>query len=490
MLISGIATIGAFLLLGLGATKESKAALYSLAGLFFGVVALYLHVSAYQSVVSATAALSAEIGIGFFLLSGMLTKHGKPARSFFYFGTISLIIAVLLFGWKKLSGDAVLPSTVSTFLVELGPDDTIDELETVLSLFDATAEKAFPRIQLEDDQDLSQVYIVSGTPALVDQLRLDTENVDHIELNFEVSLDDPVVAESDFSSDQKILENDPLVSKQWGLSAIRGHEAHAILEKLTPVRKARVAILDTGVDAGHEDVSEAFSSSPATSDLHGHGSHCAGLAGAHTNNGIGIASLNWEGRFVEVLSYQALNETGTGTIEMISQAILDATRDNADVISMSLGAKAETPKVIKDAIHFAMKRDVIVIASAGNTNEDAADHMPSNVEGVIVVSAVDENLRKASFSNTNMSLSRAITAPGVNMLSLKAGGGYVNMSGTSMSTPVVSGLVGIMRSLNPKISDSEVFSILESTGKKVKDSSKIGKLIDAEASIQAVLSGS
>jgi len=134
-----------------------------------------------------------------------------------------------------------------------------------------------------------------------------------------------------------------------------------------------------------------------------------------------------------------------------------------------------------------MERNVIVVASAGNANEDAIDHMPSNVEGVIVVSAIDRDLNKARFSNTNTSLSRPITAPGVDILSLKTGGGYATMSGTSMSTPVVSGIIGMMRALNPDISDEDVWKILEETSRPVRHSAQIGNLVDAEAAIQRVL---
>ena len=492
MFTSGIATVGAFLLIGLGATRESKGALYTLSGFLLMACALYLHTQAYTGVLTATAAISAEIGVGFFVLAGLLSRHRKQARPFFYFGSIALLVAVVLFGWMQVTSDRTL-NTPQTLLVELGPDDSISELHQTLTEHGATTEKAFPAFDLNMDQDLAQVYIVSVSASrlasLIDALKEDGENVDHVELNFDVSLQDPIAASSDRDQRHDVLEDDPLVANQWGLDAIQGHQAHALLKDLSPERKARVAILDTGVDAGHEDVAGTFAASPATADPHGHGSHCAGLAGAVTNNGIGIASLNWEGRFVEISSYQALNESGIGMIEMISQAILDATRDDADVISMSLGAKADTPKVIRDAIGFARRNNTIVLASAGNANEDAADHMPSNVEGVIVVSAVDEKLEKASFSNTNMSLSRPITAPGVNMLSLKTGGGYVPMSGTSMSTPLVAGLVGIMRALNPDITEDAVYNILSRTGKNVKDSARIGKLIDAEASIQSVLSG-
>ncbi len=492
MLLSGMATIGAFLLLGLGAKSEKQSPLFIIGGFAAFALAIYWHVLNYSFLLPATAAISGEIGIGFLLLAGMLSKQQKPARSYFFLGAVSLGIAVFLLVGIKFTSQIDASEKV-TYLVELGPDDTIEEITSLISQHRATAERAFPSIELSEDEDLSQVYLVyvsaSNANALVDGLRADVENVDNVELNFNVSLDEPTSPSNETSFEDTILENDPLASSQWALNAINGHAAHAVLKDISPVRKARVAILDTGVDASHEDVAQTFSGSPAVTDLHGHGSHCAGIAGAFTNNGIGMASLNWEGRFIDIMGYQALNKQGTGSIEMISQAIIDATKDHADVISMSLGAKAETPKVIKDAIAYARKNRVIVIASAGNSNEDAIDHMPSSVEGVIVVSAVDENLRKAKFSNTNMSLKRPITAPGVNILSLKTGGGYVQMSGTSMSTPVVSGLVGIMRALNPDISEDEVYSILEGTGQKVKESNKIGKLIDSNAAIEAVLKG-
>jgi len=500
MLLSGIATLSAFLLIGLGAQAERKGPLFMLSGFAVFALAVYWHVIGYTSLLGATAAISAEIGIGFWILAGMLSGQKKPARPYFYLGAVSLSLAVLLLVGGKISA---LPDNVqdlelaqegvglSSFLVELGPDDTIEEVTDLLNQFDAIQERAFPSVALSEDEDLSQIYLVfarsEAVAPLMAALQLDVENVDHVEVNFDVHLDEPEAESVSKATNETILENDPLASSQWALDAIDGHRAHEFLKDLSPVRKARVAILDTGVDSAHEDVSGAFLASPARTDVHGHGSHCAGVAGAITNNAVGIASLNWEGRFVEILGYQALNEMGTGSIEMISQAIIDATKDKADVISMSLGAKAETPKVISDAIEYAQRHNVIVIASAGNANEDAKDHMPSSVEGVIVVSAVDEQLNKASFSNMNTSLKRPITAPGVNILSLKAGGGYVQMSGTSMSTPLVSGLVGIMRSLNPDISEGDVYDILESTGKRVKDSDSIGKLIDANAAIQAAM---
>jgi thermitase len=492
MLLTGILTIGAFLLIARGATKSERSPLMMAIGVTLLVVSAIGHIFAYSTLYSAVTALTAEVGVGLYFVAGFLARRKRPARPIFFVGSISLIASVLLLGVGNLffSDNQSQSTGETTLLVELGPDDLIEELSDVLTEFDATAERAFPNFTLSMDDDLAQVYIVSVPTANLKSLRhslnLDEENVDHVELNETVSLYDPIVGESSSFDGETVAENDPLVNKQWALDAIEAHKAHEYLKDVQPVRKAKVAILDTGVDGKHEDIRSIFASSPGSVDIHGHGSHCAGIAGAVTNNSLGMASLNWEGRFLDVYGYKALNDQGMGTLESISQAVLDATRDGADVISMSLGGKSPVaPKTISDAIEYAIENGVIVIVSAGNSNEDAKYHMPSNVEGVIVVSAVDESLRKASFSNTNNTLARPITAPGVNILSLKPGGSYVEMSGTSMSTPIVSGLAGIMRSLNPDLSVADAYSILKDTGKTVKDSRTIGVMVNAHAAIES-----
>lgn len=491
MMWIGALTLTAFLVLGRAATKRPRSAPLMAFGLLLFVVSGIFHVAQFEATVDFSAAVATELGIGSWLLAGMLSRHRQQAKPWFFIGGVALTISVALLAFGRISESV----QSSEWLLELGPDDSIEEVSDVLDRYDIRFERAFPTVDLAASEDLAQVWILRGQKRDLEKvtriLAVDTENVDHLEANLTLQfLDDVDLASPVISRSASILENDPLANEQWGLDAIRGHEAHAQLRDASPARKARVAVLDTGVDGVHEDLGGIFERSPASVDRHGHGSHVAGLAGAATNNGVGIASLNWEGRFVEVSGYQALADNGSGSLEQIAQAIVDATQDGVDVISMSLGARVPTaPKIISDAVAFAVANNVIVLASAGNANEDAKDHIPSNVPGVIVVSAVDENLRKATFSNTNTSLSWPITAPGVNMLSLKASGGYVQMSGTSMSTPVVSGLVGVMRSFQPDLTAQEAYDILASTGRSVKDSKSIGKLIDADAAISAVRTG-
>ncbi len=421
----------------------------------------------------------------------LVARKPQPgARPFFLLGVLSLALAGVLYVGSRAIGAFMQGEAVSV-LVELGPDDHVGEIAPVLERFGAAAEQAFPTIDLAVDEDLAQVLLVRvnkrKASRLMAALRADAENVDFVEVNALVEL--PPVAEgrAAIGAERSYLENDPRVSEQWALESIRGHEAHALLRDMQPIRKARVAILDTGVQGDHEDLTSVLSTTGA-SDVHGHGTHCAGIAGAATNNGLGVASLNWDGRFIALQSFEALGDAGRGTLEQIAQAIIDATQSEVDVISMSLGSVAPVqPRVLVTAIGFALRNDVIVAASAGNNNEDAANHFPSNIEGVIAVAAVDQNLDKAKFSNTIAGLSRPLAAPGVDILSAYVDGDYKLLSGTSMATPVVTGLLGIMRSIHPSLTAADAYGILHDTGTEVEATPMVGRVINAETAIRATL---
>ncbi len=520
-----ITIIGA-VLLGYGTLRKSRrAALLTLGGFLAIVASFPIHLSVAHSFFVGSGSFFVSTGVGLVLLSLVATRnsqHEKGRRQFLVLATAALVVGLALrvlgvaFGAndaevgnanieqiesEEASGISILQNAddldgsaqevSESILVELGPDDTIDEILPLIEEYGGSAERAFPSLSLEQDEDLAQVFIVSGIKKdlllkFIDFLRKQIEDVDNVEINVTIELDDPIGSDGEYSAATGLLANDPLADQQWSMQVARVDAAHALLADIKPVRKAIVAILDTGVDARHEDISPTFlSESPATTDAHGHGTHCAGIAGASTNNGKGMASLNWEGAFVEISSYAALGASGMGTVETMAQAIIDATTDGADVISMSLGEFSLFPvKVVTDAVMFAQERGVIVIAAAGNSNQDAKMHIPSNIDGVIAVSAVDEKNRKASFSNTNMSLARPIAAPGVNIMSLEPNGKYGKKSGTSMATPLVAGLVGVMRAINPELTAEQIYKILEGTGKAGVDSKRVGNTIQSDAAIR------
>ncbi len=487
-------TIAGFALIGWEASARKRNPLLMVVGIGVVVYAVVSTMMGGRGFLASASSASMSLGAGFLAAAAIMIARKIAAVGLVSAGAIMLVVAGVLKAVTYFLGFSGidLVDGQATYLMELGPDDSIREVEPILGRHDISFERAFPTVSLEVDEDLAQVYILAGSASSFDEalaeLRADTENVDVVELNKSVALE-PVELTVDAESEAgQFLANDPLVDQQWAASEINYNEVYQLLADVEPTRKAIVAILDTGVDANHEDLATVFGESDATADQNGHGTHCAGIAGAATNNEKGIASLNWNGEFVEVTSYQALNGSGIGTAEMIAQSIIDATMDGADVISLSLGDYAPiAPKVVTDAVELAISNGAVVLAAAGNSNRDASKHMPSNIKDVISVAAVGPGLKKAPFSNTNSKLARPIAAPGVNILSLEPGGKYGKKSGTSMATPMVAGLVGVMRAINPNLTAEDIYTALRETGMEGVDIEKTGRTIHPRKAIEFAL---
>ncbi|MEM9664938.1 MAG: S8 family serine peptidase [Bacteroidota bacterium] len=500
-MLASLVVVLAFLLLAWEASSRPRRPLLAVLGLVLVAVAAVLRFGAEATLIDSAIGFLRSLSVGL-LVGGVVMglRHprarGRHAAPFLALALVAFL-GSLAFSALRPSTEVVPTGTLApqqaALLVELGPDDEISELTPLLTQYEATAERAFPSVALTDDADLAQVYLIAAPAEQLDALRArlhaDTENVDATAWNQRLQLLDPLPnPETGAVLNVEARANDPYAAEQWALEAIGGHAVHAMLQGLTPVRKARVAILDTGVDAAHPDLAAAFGESPGRTDPQGHGTHCAGLAAAVANNGTGIASLNWEGRFIELLSFQAIHAFGGGTIEQIAQAVIDASQAEADVISMSLGDYVNTPpKVLTDAVAYAQRRGSIIVASAGNDRMDARTHIPSNLDGVIAVAALDANLRRARFSNSTTSLERPLSAPGVDVLSLTPGGTYRRMSGTSMATPLVAGLLGVLRALDPALSADDAYALLAATGQATADEAAVGPFLDAEAAVQALL---
>lgn len=446
-----------------------------------------------------------DFGIGMIIDAGYLSYKKHNARLFWVPGVLALIISSFIFLFATLIervGDGLRRPRPddAQLLLELGPDDDISELDCVLRRYSATYTRAFENIDAktdyhlsgQDERNLSQYYLIyvdpHYAPVLRDALAHDHENVDQIAPNGSVSLIEPLSATgSATTAAGAFVANDPQLQAQWFAEGLDYNGAHQLLKNNKPRRKAKVAIVDTGVEGGHEDLSPVYGGGKSREDKHGHGTHCAGLASAATNNRIGIGSLNWDSRYLELRGYPALNERGFGTDRSVAQAVIDAANDGADVISMSLGGYGKTSKAQADAIRYALRKQAIVVVAAGNDNSDARDYSPASMPGVIVVSAVDPNWNKASFSNTNMSLDMPIAAPGVDILSSIPGSRYQRFNGTSMATPIVAGLVGVLRAFDPSLSPQQAHELLKRSGREVNDSYRVGRVIQPAAAIGAVV---
>ncbi|MNR82184.1 Intracellular serine protease [compost metagenome] len=262
---------------------------------------------------------------------------------------------------------------------------------------------------------------------------------------------------------------------QWGLDMIKAPTAWDTTEG----NGVLVAVIDTGVDPNHEDLSANLDMSKAANfveagktpfDDFGHGTHVAGIIGAVANNNVGIAGVAPK---VKLMPIRVLGVDG-GTTAALIQGIDHAIAKGAKVINLSLGS-SQASRAEQEAINRAIARKVTVIAAAGNEALSGNPlNYPAALTGVISVGALGRLpvngqmlLARAEYSCFNPYV--AIAAPGSDILSTvpsqlgnapSRGGAYAYASGTSMAAPMVSGVAALILSRHPDYSPAQVLTAL------------------------------
>lgn len=215
-----------------------------------------------------------------------------------------------------------------------------------------------------------------------------------------------------------------------------------------------VYILDTAGFSDHLDLKENliggkdFTNSQTKNDLNGHGTHCAGIVAASINESgmIGVAPK------AKIFLVKVLSDNGSGSMKNIEDGLqfcIDSLKgDNpAHIISMSLGGSGPMGKKIEKLIEQLYELNIPVICAAGNSGREGINY-PGKYKNTIAVGAYDENGRLANFSTTGKELD--FVAPGVEIYSTWINNSYASISGTSMATPFVAGIVALMLSKHKK----------------------------------------
>jgi thermitase len=311
---------------------------------------------------------------------------------------------------------------------------------------------------------------------------------------------------SPFTDFTAAIPDDQKFGQLWGLrntgsnepkgtAGVEGSDVNALNAwDITKGSKAvLIAVIDTGVDYNHPDLKEniwtnekELNGKPGVDDdgngyiddIHGydfanndsdpmdgndHGTHCSGTIGAIHNNQVGVAGVMGD---VSIVAVKFLGDDGSGSLEAAVKAIDYATTLNVDLMSNSWGGGGRSQSLL-DAIQRASDKGIIFTAAAGNSssNNDASPSYPASYEtpNMVAVAATTAQNGLASFSSYGRT-SVHIGAPGHNILSTIPGGKYDVFSGTSMATPHVSGVLGLLLAKEGRMPHSVMRERLTMTG--------------------------
>ncbi|HEX2021763.1 MAG TPA: S8 family serine peptidase, partial [Candidatus Thermoplasmatota archaeon] len=287
-------------------------------------------------------------------------------------------------------------------------------------------------------------------------------------------------AKPDTRAEASYVPNDPLYGAQWGAPAIG---MPAAWNATRGGHDRMVAVLDTGVNVTHPDlaanvcvVGPDYPEGDADPDDHfGHGTHVAGTIAAAINSSVGVAGM----ADACLMAVKVLGDGGSGSFADVASGIVWAVDHGANVVSMSLGGcpGCDPGSPVTEAVAYAAAQDVLVVAAAGNAYCAPVSYPAGYPEVVAVAALAPPGNERASFSSCGDKVE--VAAPGAGVVStvptsgyLADPSGYMNLSGTSMATPHVSGVAALLWHHNLSLTSADVRCILAQTADDLLDAAE------------------
>ena len=348
-------------------------------------------------------------------------------------------------------------SITNHLLIRFQPETTDQERQAVLATLDVTPVRWLPQANVvEARMNQPEGVFAAGAMDTV------APYVDYVEPDVEVVGD--------------LAPNDPafaVASQVYGQEMV---EAPRAWDMSTGSPDTIIAILDSGINPDHPEFAgkllpgyDAINDDDEPTDDHGHGTHVSGIAAAALNNEQGSAGICPQCR---ILPVKVLDSGNKGTWGTVAAGIYFAVDHGARVINLSLGATVSS-HTLEDAVAYAEAHDVIVVASSGNA-ASSTPYYPAALPYVVAVGATNDLDTLWILSNTGDHID--LTAPGYRIYStyynLDANGGYTTMSGTSMASPFVTGLIGLVASFAPELTGSEIVDLITANADDLGDAGK------------------
>lgn len=417
----------------------------------------------------------------------------------YFFTSILLIILVFNLGFNSFSQNTTNKAYHDNILiVKLKPQENKafnnNELEKLIQVYFENKsyfkiEKEFPNSSKtsknigkngKNTVDISNIYRITYLDNDIDPLILakkmsKSNNFEYVEPLYKIDLLD--------------IPDDPLnEAEQYWLEKVKAYQAWDIHQGDTNIV---IGISDTGIEVSHPDLINqikynyadpldgedndldgyidnfrgwnfAENNNIVSADVNQHGTYVAGIAGASTNNGIGVSGAGYK---CKILPLKIMNSEGI--IENAYQSIVYAAEHNLNVVNCSWGSPYYQ-KMGQDVVNYATNNfDLLIVSASGNTNSDLK-YYPASYENVLSVAGTQEDDEKWSPENSiaqqgsTYSYSVDLCAPATNFKSTGAIDSYARMyGGTSFAAPIVAGFAGILRSYYPNFNANQIKALIK-----------------------------
>ncbi len=286
--------------------------------------------------------------------------------------------------------------------------------------------------------------------------------------------------------------NDPFLARQYALAQVQVFGAWEY--ETGSSSRVTVALLDTGIDGSHPELSGklagtsrkfdpvtgvASDNQPPTPACN-HATRASGVAAAASDNGRGVAGMSWGAGLLSLKVFSdsdcgsdCSDAAGYGSCSTSEISIASAINDAISlhdtpaigklIINMSLGSSGSCSAPLQSAVNSAVSAGLLLIAAAGNASAPYIDS-PANCSGVYAVGATDMSDHLASFSNSDSTMTyKGLTAPGVDVYTTDISNGYASATGTSFSSPLVAGLAALLWSARPSDSAPRIFDLMKNS---------------------------